>query len=289
MSSRQPRIFCREITAADIDGVVDFLAGGFTGRGRAHWVRALARLAQHRSPAGFPKYGFLLCSDERPVGVILVIYAATLVGGVTKIRCNLSSWYVDPAYRAYAAMLAARALQHKDVTYFNVTPAPGTLPMLEAQGYRRYCTGRFIAVPALAPRVLGAKVAVAPADLHAGEDLPQVEVDILLDHARFGCISVVCSMADRRYPFVFVARRKSGWLPYARLVYCRDLAEFVEFAGPLGRFLARRGLPLVALDANGSVPGLIGSYGDDMPKYFKGPDRPRLGNIAYSERVIFGI
>ena len=289
MSSPHIRIFCREITAADIDGVVDFLASGFSSRGRAHWVRALARLAEHRPPAGFPKYGFLLCSDEKPVGVILVIYAATPVGGVTKIRCNLSSWYVDPAYRAYAAMLAARALQHKDVTYFNVTPAPDTLPMLEAQGYRRYCTGRFIAVPALAPRVLGAKVVAAPPDLRAGEDLPQVEVDILLDHARFGCISVVCSMADSRYPFVFVARRKSGWLPYARLVYCRDLTEFVGFAGSLGRFLARRGLPLVALDANGPVPGLIGSYGDDMPKYFKGPDQPPLGNIAYSERVIFGI
>ena len=78
-------------------------------------------------------------------------------------------------------------------------------------------------------------------------------------------------------------------VPFAHLAYCRDLNEFVRFAGPLGRFLARRGILLVVLDSNGPVGGLIGRYFDGPPKYFKGPDQPRLGDIAYSERVIFGV
>jgi hypothetical protein len=77
-------------------------------------------------------------------------------------------------------------------------------------------------------------------------------------------------------------------VPFAYLAYCRRLDDFVRFAGPLGRFLAKRGFPFVVLDANGPIEGLIGKYSDGAPKYFKGPDQPRLGDIAYTERVMFG-
>ena len=78
-------------------------------------------------------------------------------------------------------------------------------------------------------------------------------------------------------------------MPFAYLVYCRDLDEFVRFAGPLGRFLAQRRLPLVVIDANGPVRGLAGGCLATRPRYFKGPDKPRLGDLAYPERAIFGI
>jgi hypothetical protein len=42
------------------------------------------------------------------------------------------------------------------------------------------------------------------------------------------------------------------------------------------------------LDANGPIAGLIGRYSDGAPKYVKGPDHLRLGDLAYSERVLFG-
>ena len=72
------------------------------------------------------------------------------------------------------------------------------------------------------------------------------------------------------------------------LVYCRHLEDFVQFADPLGRFLAGRGFPLVVLDTNGLIEGLIGRYSDGAPKYLRSPHQPRLGDIAYPERVIFG-
>ena len=49
-------------------------------------------------------------------------------------------------------------------------------------------------------------------------------------------------------------------MPYAYLAYCRDLEDFFRFAAPLGRFLARRGFPLVIIDSNGPIRGLIGRY-----------------------------
>jgi len=65
------------------------------------------------------------------------------------------------------------------------------------------------------------------------------------------------------------------------------VSDFIRFAAPLGRFLIARGYPLVALDANGPIPGLIGKYSGNLPKFCSGPDQPRLGDAAYSNRVVF--
>jgi hypothetical protein len=45
----------------------------------------------------------------------------------------------------------------------------------------------------------------------------------------------------------------------------------------------------VLLDANGAVPGLIGLYTERRGrKYFKGPHRPRLADLADTEFVLYG-
>jgi hypothetical protein len=74
-----------------------------------------------------------------------------------------------------------------------------------------------------------------------------------------------------------------------RLIYCRDIAEFVRCAGTLGRFLMKRGYPSVVLDANQPIRGLVGAYlGMRGRKYFRGPCPPRLGDLAYTELAFFG-
>ena len=130
-----------------------------------------------------------------------------------------------------------------------------------------------------------AKVAAFDGD---DRDLSPFESQLLSEHAKYGCISVTCGTADGRHPFVFATGRTTR-APAAYLTYCREVGEFVRFAGPLGRYLAWRGHPLVILDANGPVHGLVGKYYDQWPKYFKGTARPRLGDLAYTERPIFGV
>src|SRR5882724_3769733 len=154
MSPLQVR--CREIGRADIDGVANLLARGFPRRPRNFWLLAFERLSNHATPTGFPEFGYLLESQSIPVGVLLLIFSSILVGAERTIRCNGCGWYVEPAFRSHAALLVSRALRHKNVTYTNITPAPHTLPILEAQGYRRYCSGRFVAVPALCRPSYGA-------------------------------------------------------------------------------------------------------------------------------------
>jgi hypothetical protein len=116
------------------------------------------------------------------------------------------------------------------------------------------------------------------------------EREVLLQHAAHGCISVWCMTSERAYPFVFRPRRIRGVIPYAQLIYCHDVADFVHFAGPLGRYLALRGRPLVILDADGPIHGLVGVFRrGSMPKYFRGPQRPRLGDLAYTEYALLGV
>jgi hypothetical protein len=89
---------------------------------------------------------------------------------------------------------------------------------------------------------------------------------------------------------VFRPRFVKNLLPCAQMIYCSDIADFVRFAGPIGRYLARRGKPFVILDSNGKIPGLPGVFcSGSMTKYFKGPRRPRLGDLAYTEYAVLGI
>jgi hypothetical protein len=282
------RIRCRQIGIADIDALVNLVTRGFHVRTREFWVRAFARLTKHSTPQGFPKYGYLLECNGTPVGVILLIFSVIVVNQEMRIRCSVSSWYVEPRFRSYATILLSQALRNKQATYFNITPDPKTLPILEAQGYVRYCTGRFLTAPAISAQSQRSRVEVVTPQLCAGVGLQSFEMELLGEHAKYGCISLTCGSADDKHPFVFLPLRKAGMGRFAYLAYCRDLQDFVRFAGPLGRFLAWRGYTLVVIDANGPIRGLVGRYLGGAPKYFRGPDKPRLGDLAYSERVMFG-
>jgi hypothetical protein len=144
-----------------------------------------------------------------------------------------------------------------------------------------------VTVPALSAQSCDARVQVVASDPGARDGLSPSEIELLLAHARYGCVSLICRSANRVHPFIFRLRRVR-FVPVAYLVYCRALEDFVRFAGPLGRFLAWRGCPFVILDSNGPIRGLIGRYFGSYPKYFKGPHPPRLGDLAYSELAMFG-
>jgi len=284
------KVRARQIVEADINRLADLLAKGFPGHTRAFWLRAFARLANRRSPDGLPRYGYLLENDDVPVGVILLIFADIRSADGSTTRGNVSSWYVEPRFRSYAALLISCALRHKDITYLNVTAAPSTRAIAEAQGYFRYNRGIFVAAPALSSRSCSAEVRLVSVERPPRGQIESWEHDLLLEHAKYGCLSLWVETVERAYPFVFRVRRLKGILPYPQLVYCRDVQDLARFAGPIGRFLLSRGHPFVAIDSDGPIEGLVGKYFDGrMPKYFKGRDRPRLGDLAYTEIAMFGV
>ncbi len=285
-----PEIRCHQIGDADIPAITALLARGFPQRGLQFWQQALQRLSSHEPPPDLPKYGYLLETNGLPVGALLMICSSMRDGGQTVTRCNLSSWYVDPAYRAYGSLLVSQALRHKDVTYLNVSAAPHTWPIIEAQGFSRYCDGIFVAMPALQRLFGNGGVNIVDAARKPSVAFDPADRDILRHHVEHGCISLWCETGDRAYPFVFRPRMVKGLVPSAQMIYCRDVADFVRFAGPIGRYLAWRGKPFVIVDSNGAIPGLVGVFcRGSMIKYFKGPQRPRLGDLAYTEYAVLGV
>jgi hypothetical protein len=281
-------IRAREIEQRDLARVARLLAEGFPRRPRRFWSDVLAQLARRPSDPGLPKFGYLLDADRAVVGAIITIFSRIEDGAHRRTRCSVSSWFVKPGFRSYASLLVSKALSRKDVTYLNITPAPHTVPIVRAQGYSRYNEGIFVAAPAL--QMSAARVRIVSAQEHC---LPQeadpFEQGLLSEHARFGCMSFWCRTSDGCVPFVFRRRRLRGVPGFAQLVYCREVGDFVRFAGPIGRFLFSCGCPLVLVDTNGPIPGLAGKYFPArMLKYFKGPDRPRFGDLAYTETAMFG-
>ncbi len=279
----------RQIVPADREAVAALLRKGFGfRRTRAFWRRAIDALAARKVPDGMPQLGYLLESGGEVVGTILVIASRPRTGAdPDAIRCSLSSWYVEPHFRIYAAMLAAVALNRNNATQLNISPAANTLPTLAVQGYARYCDGVFIACPLLARGDDAATLLVA--NRRPAVAFEAFEWNLLSDHAQLGCLAFWCVTAERAYPFVFRRRLAKGVLPCAQLIYCRDTADVVRFSGVIGRYLAARGCPFVVIDASGPMPGLPGIYLDARPKYFKGAEKPRLGDLAYTEAALFGL
>ena len=117
------KIRCREISETDIDAVADLLTRGFVGRSRDYWMQGLRRQAAREVPDGYPRFGYMLDNDGMPVGVLLLLYTSRSDGAETTIHCNLSSWYVEPAFRNYAPLLTKIAQKNKEVTYLNISPA----------------------------------------------------------------------------------------------------------------------------------------------------------------------
>ena len=202
-----PAIRCRQIIDSDVPEITALLARGFPSRDAQFWSNALAQLGARQSPAGLPQYGYLLESDNRPVGAILLVCAELRTAVTSVRRCNLSSWYVEPAFRSYAPLLVSRALAHKDVTFLNISAAPHTRPIIEAQGFLRYSDGVFVAVPALNGLFGSPGVAILDARTRPTVAFDPLEHDILLQHAELGCISLWCATSERAYPFVFRPRR----------------------------------------------------------------------------------
>ena len=275
----RPAIVCRQLKAGDLESTVALLCRGFPERAPGYWRRAFQRLAARDVPEGLPRYGYVMSDHGVPVGIVLLISAVADDG---RRRINISSWYVEPAYRGYSSVMMATPFKLKDVTFFNVSPAPNTLETIAAQGFRPYVGGTFHALVALARPVRGVTI-----EMIAATDAQ--DSSLLQRCAAAGCLAFEATHGTERFPFAFLPRRFFGdRLPGAQLVYCRDMAEFVRFAGPLGRRLSRHGVLSVMIDANGPIAGLPGWY---LPgrrqKFFRGDPPPRLGDLTETELLLF--
>jgi hypothetical protein len=285
MASSATGVRLRQIAVSDLPAIARLLSEGFPNRPVAYWLRGLERHARRPLPDGCPPYGFLLDHDGAPVGVILLLFARIDEGQEAIVRCNLSSWYVKPAFRAFGSLLVTSTTRDPAVTYVNITPAPHTWSTVEAQRFVMYCRGQMYGAVAVRRGVNQAHVEAFDDQISG---LSSFERAVLREHAGFGCLSIVVRRGAETSPFVFQKHFVQGIVPVFRLLYCRDIAEFHALSGNLGRYLLRRGGLLVRWDANAPVAGMVGWYTEKRGrKYAKGGSPPRLGDLAFTEAALF--
>ncbi len=283
------KVRCRQIEVDDLDSISSLLVKGFPLTNKSLWAEAFGRLQDRPVPDGFPRFGYMLQSRGAAVGVVLVISTVIKRNLCCSVRCSVSSWYVDPPYRNLASLLVLRAIRHQPATYINTSPAPNTLPTIEAQGFSRFTSGTFAAVPALTPHVGTARIREFDRTQDYKAHLPAEDIALLADHERYGCLCLVCETPQCSYPLILRRRRvKTGLVPAAQLLYCPSLGALQKAAGPLGRYLLRKGLPLLLIGSDGPLP-LIGRYLPEkgLPMYYRG-EKPCIVDLAYTELAVFG-
>jgi hypothetical protein len=188
-----------------------------------------------------------------------------------------------------APVLSIAATKRRDVTYVNMSPAVHTRRGIEALGFARYNRGQMIFAPILSRRRTGARIVSYAPGSAAAQMLPEIEQEILADHAAFGCRAFVGLLNGAAYGFVTAKSRVlRSRLPCEQVVYCRDLEALTTFARAIGSYLAARAAVLCIVDANATVEGLVGRFvAGREPKYSRGPTPPALGDLAYSELALF--
>jgi hypothetical protein len=274
--AHKQRVRCRQIAESDHAALADLLAAGFPRSSRSYWAEGFARLSTLAPVAGMPRFGYVLESELDLVGVLLLICSRRCDGGVI---ANLSSWYVEPAWRSHSALLMSMATRLRHVTYLNASPAPHTWRTLKGQGFHPYNLGRSAVFPAFG--FGGGRVRETIPD-----DLP--ERDMLLAHRAFGCISLVCEKKDGVFPFILKPRRlEAPKVAMMELIYCRSTASFRHCAAALGRHVLKHGALGFLVD--GRIDGMISHYvAGKEPRFYKGAKAPALNDLAYSEKVILG-
>src|SRR5271167_2956469 len=177
-------------------------------------MQGLRRQAAREVPDGYPRFGYMLDCDGLPVGVLLLLYTLRADGAETAIYCNLSSWYVEPAFRNYAPLLTKIAQKNAEVTYLNISPATWTWPIIEAQGFAPYCSGLFFSLPALSRVRRGMTVETVAPDARTIPGLSDDGAELLARHVRYGCLSLICRTANGDVmPFILLpVRIRSGWI-----------------------------------------------------------------------------
>lgn len=286
---RGPRLSCRQIRPRDLPAVTDLLCEGFPSRTRPYWCDGLKCLASHASPDGVPRFGYVLLAGEVMVGVLLLIHSTRSED--SEVRCNVSSWYVRPLYKAYATLLNLHAIRNDWVTYVNISPAQNTLATLDAWGFTRAMVGCFIGMPALSVIQRGVTATVVSDGWPRSAMMSAADARLLGDHLRFGCICLWIETKDQGFLFIFRKRiLRFGRLPCAMLVYCPSIHDLERFAGAIGRSLAANGLPVMLAGTERPLRGIVGKhFPAKLPIYYKGRVRPRSSDLSYTEAALFGI
>ncbi len=232
------------ISEQNLGTALDLLAAGFRARPRSYWEHAADRISAFGGNAALNlPIGLLMRDGDRATGVAFTIASQRPHGEQSLSYVNFAAWYVEEDQRWRAPLMLRALTRLKCDVITDLTPSKAVQSLLPLFGFKAITTGYALNVTAFH----GGDGVVEALDAGPGVDFPLKEV--LLAHGAFGAIPAVLRASDgATTPLLFKPGRFRG-LKIAHVVYCGSNARLHAGLGAVARFLRRRGITLVKLDA----------------------------------------
>ncbi|HJS86545.1 MAG TPA: acetoacetate--CoA ligase [Acetobacteraceae bacterium] len=234
-----PRI--RPAGAQDVDALCAFLVDAFRAAGIP--AAAWRRLFDYPWFGEKPDFGFVLVDGAEIVGFLGTVYARRQTRKGTGIVCNLTSWYIRPAYRGWGTALLAAALRDDSITYTALTPGPLSRKVFKALGFAPLVERRIVMPPLFHPGTLrGPRPVLSFDPPTVRRFLDERQQRIFDDHAPYDCLQMVLAAGPERAHIVVKRRAmslrrlhrrlpQSVTFPYSEILHCSApplLARYLE-------------------------------------------------------------
>ena len=274
-------ISVRPITAADLPRIAAYWHANLNAGIPAQvWSGAFLRDWLPNAP----NHGFQLLADGKLVGTLGAIYARQTINGEPVDFCNLTSLFVEPAYRGRSMDLLSACLSQKGFRFTNFTPTPAVAKMLRLFRFRELPSGERVVFNLPRPAfVTGLRVMTSPDGLsgEAGR--------VWRDHIGLPGLRIFAVGRGEDWCVVFWRPSVIKGLRGARVFGFSDLALFLRWRRAIGwHLLLRHGvcgmrIPSHLLPDDTTV-GI--QRPNPMPRLYCGPDLPHEQvTFLYSELV----
>jgi acetoacetyl-CoA synthetase len=287
-SSDLPKV--RAAMRADFDEISTLLDRGFRDD-RIAW----SRIFDYTWVDARPDFGFVLVAEGRVVGFLGTVYSrAPSTAGRAAWVCNLSSWFVQDAYRGWGSYLLWAATRRTDTIYTSITPTRETQSMLKTLRYRTLDRQRFF-LPLLNPgtfRLGRLTIETDPARIrpHLGES----DRTILDDHASCDLLHMLAG-DDRGSTYLIAKRRllsltRTLRVPTSELLYCSDADLLTRNLERLKIAILWRQRSLLLAAHEGYVPDHIRSARRAHGERYASASEAELENyLLYSELALLPV
>lgn len=218
----------RAATSADADAIARLLDEGF-GRDDIE-PRDWRVLLTYEWCRDKPNLGFVLTVDDTIIGFVGTVYSRRNLMGKPVVICNLSCWFVMPAYRGWGALLLRAALQDETVSYTSLTPGTEAGFIFCALGFESLERRKLLLLPFMQSKTLlnGRPQLEFQCD-RIGALLSSADRRIFDDHQAYDCLHLVVRdgpnnayLVVKKRPF-HRASLKSIAIPqlsYSEILYC---------------------------------------------------------------------
>jgi hypothetical protein len=236
----------KPIVDTDLAGVAKFLSANLSSQFTTdQWESAFSQ----DWSANKPNNGFMLCDDERIVGVVGALYSQQMVNGKLVDVCNINSWSVLSQYRSDSIYLLIKIIRQPGFHFTILTPRLQEMEIYRFLKFRTIVTRMIVTanLPWPFARLRGVHSVTDIGALQQGLCLNDARVH--REHTSSPWLKHIAIGVDGEYCYVIYQRITLKSMPTAAVLYVSDIALFNKYRLALGNALLKSGLLFMRLES----------------------------------------